>query len=497
MKHPGRKKHKFWLRAVVVCTWATLFLLLMQRDYFINAITPSEQKAITQANSEQYQSIYFKEKKIGYIATIITPTGQDTLQVWQSGLMHLNVAGATQTIELDLNALVSLENVLRQFSFSFHSPFYQMKATGSRSGSSISYTLQTASSTIRETVKFPAPPLLPTANRAYLLAEHLEIAEKRKIPWFDPVSMTGKNSVVEYRGTDSQLIGGRVQKLHKFYETFSGARVNFWLNDNGNVVKEESPAGFVLIREPKFKALEMDDDGSNELLSAVAIKVTGTLPAPDATVARYQLHFPENAELDLTSDRQTYTDNILTVTREKIPVVPTPPTCAEAKSALSSTAYVQSDAAEIKDLSHSLTSNASYDSDKVKILAAWIYDNLKKQSVIGLPDALTTLKTKTGDCNEHASLFAALARAAGIPTRILSGVTAAGKDAFFYHAWNEVCLGTQWVTVDTTTNQIPVDLTHLQFVRGELAQQIRLSALLGNLTIEPISQNAAASNNLQ
>jgi len=489
------KTRRFWLRTVIVCSWAILFLLLMQRDYFITTITPAEQKAIAQANAEQYQSIYFKEQKIGYIGTVTTPTGQHTLRVLQSGLMHLNVAGATQTIELQLDALVSPENVLKKFSFSFHSPFYQMEATGRSSGTNISYTVDTASSTIQDTVKFPTPPLLPTANRAYLLTEHLEIAEKRKISWFDPVSMTGKNSVIEYRGTDSQLIGGRVQKLHKFYETFGGARVNFWLDDKGNVVKEESPAGFVLIREPKFKALEMDDNSSDELLSAVAIRITGPLPPKDATVARYRLHFPEDAELDLSSDRQAYAENILTVTRENIPAASAPPNCAGAGSALASTPYVQADAAEIKELSQSLTSQVNSDTDKVKILAAWVYDNLKKQSVIGLPDALTTLKTKTGDCNEHSSLFAALARAAGIPSRILSGVTGARDDAFFYHAWNEVCIGTQWVTVDTTTNQIPVDLTHLQFVRGELAQQIRLSALLGNLAIEPIPQNTAAKNN--
>ncbi|MBE0584434.1 MAG: transglutaminase domain-containing protein, partial [Desulfofustis sp.] len=112
--------------------------------------------------------------------------------------------------------------------------------------------------------------------------------------------------------------------------------------------------------------------------------------------------------------------------------------------------------------------------------------NLEKRPVIGIPDALSTLKTGIGDCNEHASLFAALARAAGIPTKIAVGVVWQ-HDAFYYHAWNEVCLDGTWISLDTTTNQLPADLTHLKFVEGELQEQMRISALLNNLQIEPLN----------
>ncbi len=41
--------------------------------------------------------------------------------------------------------------------------------------------------------------------------------------------------------------------------------------------------------------------------------------------------------------------------------------------------------------------------------------------------------------------------------------------------------------MDTTTNQLPADLTHLKFVEGELQEQMRISALLNNLQIEPLN----------
>lgn len=51
------------------------------------------------------------------------------------------------------------------------------------------------------------------------------------------------------------------------------------------------------------------------------------------------------------------------------------------------------------------------------------FKTLKKRPVLGIPDALTTLEGGRGDCNEHAALFAALARSVGIPCRIVAGVT--------------------------------------------------------------------------
>jgi transglutaminase-like putative cysteine protease len=92
-----------------------------------------------------------------------------------------------------------------------------------------------------------------------------------------------------------------------------------------------------------------------------------------------------------------------------------------------------------------------------------------------------------GDCNEHASLFTALSRASGIPAKIAAGVVY-HKGAFYYHAWNEVCLSGTWVSLDTTTDQFPADLSHIKFVEGELREQVQIGSLLGTLEIEPLTE---------
>ena len=71
---------------------------------------------------------------------------------------------------------------------------------------------------------------------------------------------------------------------------------------------------------------------------------------------------------------------------------------------------------------------------------AWIEKNIKKRPVLSLPDALSTLENRMGDCNEHAVLFAAMARAVYIPAKIEAGVVYL-NGRFYYHAWNLVNLG--------------------------------------------------------
>lgn len=469
-----------------VASWGLLLILMLRRDVFIATIDHSELLKIEQAAATEYQAIYFRNSKIGYVVNTFSGISNDRWQLDQQAQMNLNVSQITQTIRLSLKATLSADNLLQNFDFSFQSPFYQMTANGVVTGSTVNYTLTTGTNTIHDTISFQTPPFLSTSRRAFLLTTALKAGEKRKIPWFDPVSLTAKNSILEYRGKESILINGRVERLHRFTESFSGTRVNSWLNDRGTVIKEESPAGFVFLKEPKFKALALSAS-SDEILSAVAIKTVGKIITNSKKTMQYRLGIPDDVQLDLDGGRQRFLKNILTVTLEEIPNNNEEAKCTDLGSSTSPTAYVQSEHPKITELTSQLIDGHTLPLDRVRELATWVYTNLDKRPVLGLPDALTTLDNRQGDCNEHAALFAALARNAAIPTRIVAGVTH-HKDAFYYHAWNEVCLADQWISIDTTTNQFPADLTHLRFVQGEMQEQVRIGGLLGKLTIEQLNK---------
>ena len=191
----------------------------------------------------------------------------------------------------------------------------------------------------------------------------------------------------------------------------------------------------------------------------------------------------------MNGGRQRFSEDTLILTKKEFPPllqenkVISENSCVGDDSTLSASRYIQSDNPAIKEKAKEIVGDLADPVRQVALLAEWLYKNIEKRPVIGLPDALTTLKSRRGDCNEHAALFAALARNLNIPTAIAAGVTLYNK-TFYYHAWNEVCLDGQWISLDTTVNQLPADLYHVRFTRGDLEGQLAIGALIGRLQIE-------------
>ncbi len=472
-------------RLIIIFVWVGLISLLISRNLFIPKIDPDISMAMTRAREESFYGIWFKDKRIGYVENRIHSKESGGFSLDQRASLRLNILNKIQQINMRLRANLDRQQRLQDFDFSFRAPFYSLTASGSVDGHTVSFVTDTSGETRKETAVFTDVPFIDTHRRLFLLNPVPEPGHKVKIPFFDPLSLSSQETIVEYVGKEKILIKKRIYRLHHFTSRFSGVRINFWLDENGKVIKEESPAGFVFLAEPEFKARNIQDSG-DELLNAVAVPYSGTLPRGTPTRIDYRLKVPSGGDFDLDGGRQQYKNGQLRITLEKILAGKEPLTGGQRCDDLAATLpsrYVQSDHPEIVAHARALVPEQSEASEKVRRLADWVYKNIDKRPVIGLPDALATLHGRRGDCNEHAALFAALARGSGIPTRIASGVTL-HRDRFYYHAWNEVCINGQWISLDTTKNQFPADLTHIRLVIGDLKEQVRIGTLLGKLQIE-------------
>jgi transglutaminase-like putative cysteine protease len=145
--------------------------------------------------------------------------------------------------------------------------------------------------------------------------------------------------------------------------------------------------------------------------------------------------------------------------------------------------FIQSDHQQIRDLVQDILKDdpAADPLTRAEKLMNWVYTHIEKRPVLSLPDALSTLEHKVGDCNEHAVLLAALGRAAGIPTRIEAGLVYL-KGRFYYHAWNLMYLG-QWVTVDPVFGQLPADVSHLRLATGSPERQLDIMGVIGKIQL--------------
>ena len=156
----------------------------------------------------------------------------------------------------------------------------------------------------------------------------------------------------------------------------------------------------------------------------------------------------------------------------------------DGKTYLESTLFIQSDHPEIQAKTREMVSTDDPALVKAKRLVTWVNKNIQKRPVLSVPNALETLHHRVGDCNEHAVLLAALARASGIPAQVEAGLVYQ-KGRFYYHAWNVLYLGA-WITTDAVMDQLPADVTHIRFVRGT-ERQINLVQMIGRVRLEILS----------
>jgi hypothetical protein len=228
---------------------------------------------------------------------------------------------------------------------------------------------------------------------------------------------------------------------------------------------------------------------SEDLTDLASVASNRELADPMALeILRVRIGGIRSEGLQLKGGRQRFGDGVLTVRRENLADLPEIPKEQEMAALervyLKPEPLIQSDHERIRALVRSILGDSSHLTPlaKARRLMEWVHLNIEKRPVLSVPDALSTLENRMGDCNEHAMLLAALARAAGIPARVEAGL-AYMKGRFYYHAWNLLYLG-RWVTADAVLGQLPADAAHLRLVTGSMQQQLDLAAVIGTITIE-------------
>ncbi len=107
-------------------------------------------------------------------------------------------------------------------------------------------------------------------------------------------------------------------------------------------------------------------------------------------------------------------------TQDPFPVAKAGP---EFKDYLKPTEQAQSDDPRILELAKQLTAGVKTEFDAVQRVIAWVVDNVRYVSPPVRYDAVYSLESGKGNCQNFSHLSAALLRASGIPVRIVNGVT--------------------------------------------------------------------------
>lgn len=441
--------------------------------------------------NESLMSIYSGEEKVGF-TSIVIDNSEEATSVVEKSEINITLLGNEQTVTIDAKYTLK-DFLLESFDFKMSSDSGDLSSSGVMEGDELKVSVKSVSGETELTLAAKEGLSVFALLPKWLAKRPMRVGEVYKIHLFEPsaaIMGAQAHDLISINKIEAREVvkTGRSGEIETFRvrTEFMGSEYSSWITPEGEVVKQTIPPGLTAYKEP---------GGYNNTGSMSTFDITAKTSIP----SEIKIEKPRSLEylraqitgLDGKDDmdmndgyRQQYKNDIIEVHALGLATsggYKLPYNSGAQIRYLSPTHLIQSDNAQIKAKSHKVVGSETEPVKAVTKINTWVYKNLKKEGTVSLPNALDVLETKTGDCNEHAALFAALARASGIPTKIVMG-TIYIDGRFYYHAWNEVFLG-EWVAVDSTYGQLPADATHIKLIEGDFKKSGEIMKVVGKIKI--------------
>lgn len=494
-QQPHRSKRIFdGVGAAVILVWLFLLATLVYREEIGSSAAPSREPGLRAVSrdleKQDWMEIHLQGRKVGYAHTSVQPLDGGFL-VQEEVFLRLNLLGRENGIFTTTRSVTDLGFGLESFAFEMRSGVVSFKIRGRAENGRLAVTTGEGRSARSDTVPLSGKPVLGSGMVQSLRGRRPNVGEAFPFSFFDPSTLTQKSLVMKAVAEEEVSFEGGTVNALRLETDFWGRPLVIWLDDEGEVLKEEGFLGFTLLRSTADRA-RAGISGGGDLYAMAAVPVKQALSAQrQLKRLRLRINGLDRAEFDprhLNEGRQRWVDGVVTIEKEDVPGRGRRLSAAEIQERglegwLRPEPGIESDADEIVRTAHALSGNEDDPVILARRLLSWVYQRLEKRPVVSFPSALEVLKHRAGDCNEHTALLTALLRARGIPARVCVGLVYM-EGAFYYHAWTEAYLAEAWVSMDATMEQMPADATHLKLVEGGLDRQAGLIGLMGVLQID-------------
>lgn len=473
------------LGVLVVGAWLTLMALLVHRTEFSGrggeGVRDIEAGAF-EASNKEWREIFLKDRKVGYAIGMLRPFKEGYF-VQEELFLKLNLMGLGRNLYALTQAQVDERLLLRSFQFMMTSGAVRFRMAGR-----VDQDVLILSSGGRSERRIPLAqtPMLGMCTSYFFRSRQVKVGDVFQLPFFDPSTLLQKDLIIKVTARETLTLRRIPYDAFRLETEFWGKPMVFWIDENGETLKEEGFMGFTAVKSSAAVAPQ-EFEGGGDLYEMTA--VVPDRPLKESTRLRYlkiRLEGLGPMEPLLNRGRQRLHEGVLEIEKEKIPAPSPYPLGAqefppEYKEFLEPEFNIES---RDKEILSTVQGIAGEDRNPVSVarkLLKWVYRNVEKKPVLSIPSALEVLRTRAGDCNEHATLLTAFLRAAGIPSRISIGLVYT-RDKFYYHAWTEAYLG-QWISMDATLDQMPADASHIKLLEGNLDQQVQIAGGIGEIKV--------------
>jgi hypothetical protein len=440
--------------------------------------------------TEQWFGIYVDNERVGFYRQKISET-TDGYRMEGDGSVRMKVMGFTREVSMREAYQVNKNLTLRTFDVEQAVNGVASKVSGRSGDGTVRVKSESNGKTLEKQLKFRGELFPGPALNIFPLMRDLTAGKTYKTSTFDAEEVKIKEVKITILGEEKTPDGRPALRMRNNLYPFVSNDI--WVDALGNTLVESVRDGLVTTKAE-------DPQQLGAFVGALAVSKKDLIY--DFSLVRVEPPIREPAKLSgLIIEVSGWNDalpllqdggqsveksgdgRIVVKTGLAVPRPTVTPKAVTVDAYLKPAEKIESDAAEIVAKAKELAAGKKDATEVARALAAWTSDWLK-DTVDDGGGALVSLKERSGNCQTHARLYTALARAAGIPTRFVSGLVYQDGKGFLYHSWSESLLGDTWVAVDPTYNQLPADPTHIKFFEGSAQQDMSpIIAIIGRIRI--------------
>lgn len=422
----------------------------------------------------------------GYIHEVTKPEGQG-LNTDSEMLIVLNRLGSQVKIGFLSVSEETQDGLLRRVRYEMTASDQTTKSEAVMNEGKVEIRNESGGKTYTSALKYTGDLYVPEGVRRLTAAGLRNPGDRVTIQTFvAEASLVGKITRIVL-SREPVKIGSQEIPALKVEEVLEGmpTKRTGWLDEQGNLLRQDEPGPFGMIevwRSEKSAALAAASGGElpQEVYQSAIVRTNVRLPRAlpiDYLKLRITHRRPELGWPDFEIGGQkvlakTEKEVILGIRRPgAAPGSAFPVAKAESnREYLEPNAFIQSDDAEILRLAKELVGSETDAFQAALRLERWVAENMNFDLGIVFAPATEIIRNRRGTCVGYATLLVSLARAAGLPSRIVMGyVYALGM--FGGHAWAEIMIGEKWVPLDAAVvNAGVADATRISLVASSLAE---------------------------
>lgn len=432
---------------------------------------------------ESYLGLYLQGQKIGYVASKIGPGKLDGLSVSRSDsktVMDMGLLGTPLRMVID-SSTWSIKGRPVRMTFRQESAGRVQTMDARFVGTKVRIALDNSGAKSQRVLPLPKGPIV---DDPITLVQSSGVKGTKAFWVLDPTTASFIENSVRIVGPSVAVINGKNVPATLAEIVDPRATTKIYVDAKGGFVKAEAPMGIEMIPESKALAMKTTPGYTPnvDIAANTALKPTPPIENPGSlTELKLKFTGPDLSRLP-TDEHQTvkredgaWTVDVHPPKRDKgVSIYAARQMKPQwAKPGLN----IPSDKPQFQNLARQVVGSRKTVVEAADAVQNWVYAQMTPNAGIGvLRDAGEVLKTKEGVCRDYAVLTAAVLRAAGVPTRLASGLVS-WDGTFYYHAWCEVWDGARWIGVDSTTADKQLAANHVKLSDGDVEKAFTFTFL--------------------